>query len=89
MEMRLGSTLPPALQEQCKRAYVHRYTGDHKPAWARELRPNGEPYEVQFKDDADWLAHTEFPIAGTCPALWRLTTKGDCYSTPTWPERGA
>jgi hypothetical protein len=43
-------------------AYVHRFTGNHKPNWANKAMPNGEPYEVQFKDDEDWLNHTYFAI---------------------------
>ena len=79
---KLGNDLTPEEQEEVKRAYVHRYTGQHKPEWAHKLMPNGKQYQVQHKDDADWLAHTRFNV----------TKKGrlhrgahSCHSTPTWP----
>lgn len=72
-----GAEMNLCLQQQAKAQFVHRYTGEHKPIWARE--PNTP---VQFKDDSDWLAHTWF---------W-ITKKGElarshkhCESYPTWP----
>ncbi len=82
MMLVLGSHLGPYMQSAVKRAFVHRFTGDHTPAWARQPMPNGSPYPVQFKDDTDWLANTYF---------W-ITVKGElakrpsgCQSNPTWP----
>lgn len=79
----LGSKLSAALQEEAKRLYVHRFTGEHKPFWATRPMPSGAPYPLQFADDADWLAHTHFEI----------TKKGEfsrrvmhCQSNPTWPD---
>ncbi len=77
-----GAELPHALQQEALRRFVHRYTGTHKPAWARDEWKEGRPYPVQFKDDADWLAHTEFPVT----TKGRLSARpSDCRSRPTWP----
>jgi hypothetical protein len=78
-----GLTLSPALQREALTRYVHRFTGEHAPAWARSPRPCGRPYPVQFRDDRDWLANTDFPVtkAGELSA-W----PGDCRSRPTWPH---
>lgn len=74
----------PKLTESQRRhvlsCYVHRFTGDHRPAWISIPRPNGKPYPLQFASDADWLANTEFPV------LPNGGIKGDCYSRPTWPS---
>jgi hypothetical protein len=82
----LGSELPAALQREALARYVHRFTRDHKPRWATE-RPwkldTREPYPVQFDSDADWLAHTIFPVT----AKGRIAERpGSCASTPTWPD---
>lgn len=76
-----GAELPRDQQEEAKRAYVHRFTKDHTPAWARKPMPNGSAYPVQFASDADWLAHTLFHVtnAGTLAS-------SDCESSPTWPD---
>jgi hypothetical protein len=75
-----GSDLPPALQRQCLAAYVHRCTGEHIPQWAR--RGNGSnPYRVQFKDDAEWLANTYFFVTDRGQLSRRHHY---CESTPTW-----
>lgn len=78
-----GNELPARLKAEALRRYVHRFTGEHKPQWAREPRPDGSAYPVQFSDDADWLRNTRFPV----------TAKGDlaarpsyCQSSPTWPN---
>lgn len=74
-----GDRLPAHLQSEAKRAFVHRCTGEHIPAWARRGLTSG-PYRVQFKDDAEWLAHTFFQVTerGT------LADRRPCESTPTW-----
>jgi len=67
----LGNELPPALQEEAKSNDKYRFTGEHRPAWidgssvSSDVR-NGQP---QFDDDAQWLANTEFPVAGEGPTL--------------------
>lgn len=80
---KLGSDLCETDKLYVLGAYVYRYTGDHKPAWASKEWKNGIPYPLQFKDDADWLAHTKF----------QMTKKGElnhqtreCHSIPTWPN---
>lgn len=78
-----GSELPLHLQREVKARYVYRYTGEHKPDWARKPRPSGGPYPVQFRDDADWLAHTFFPVTKRGLLAER---PGTCRSYPTWPD---
>jgi hypothetical protein len=78
-----GARLSPALQAEAKRRYPHRYTLEHAPAWARSLRPCGRPYPVQFRDDSDWLANTEFPVTKAGALAKR---PAHCRSAPTWPN---
>lgn len=77
-----GTELSADDQKHVLRAYVHRFTGEHKPQWAMKDRPGGGAYPPQFKDDADWLAHTEFQITGLGTLDMRVNR---CHSTPTWP----
>jgi hypothetical protein len=77
-----GDELSEALQREAKARYVHRYTVDHVPTWARTTRPDGTPYFVQFASDADWLAHTWFNVTKD----GRLANRS-CWSCPTWPKR--
>ena len=80
--VKLGSELHPTDQTLVRAAYVHRFTGDHKPAWANDWK-DGKPYPVQFKDDADWLANTFFAVKTN----GRLSPKmKQCESHPTWPN---
>lgn len=78
----LGSDLPKRLQDEALAKYVHRHTGDHPASWAQQPMPNGKAYPLHFKDDADWLAHTKFPIKGRPMVL----DNGDCWSSPTYPN---
>lgn len=62
----LGSELPERLRKLAKRKDTRRFTGEHRPRWLDSpsidiARRNGPP---DFKDDAEWLAHTEFPVSG-------------------------
>ena len=78
-----GLALSPALQVECKRRYVHRFTREHVPAWARKPRPDGRPYPVQFASDSEWLAKSFFPVT----ARGKLASRpSDCRSHPTWPD---
>lgn len=71
-------------QELAKRMYVHRYTRDHIPNWARySKRPDGRLYPVQFASDADWLRHTQFRV--TIDGRLRKDASY-CYSRPTYPD---
>lgn len=83
MNLKLGTELNAEDQAYVLRAYVHRFTGQHKPTWARKPRPDGSDYPVQFKDDQDWLAHTEFYVT----PKGRLDRRQDlCFSHATWPN---
>lgn len=74
----LGSLLQREEQEQAKRWYVGRCTGDNKPAWTRKEWKDGKPYPLQFKDDADWLSHTIFRTNRD----GSLHARADCKSSP-------
>lgn len=79
-----GSDLGPYLQEQVKRVFIHRFTGEHLPEWAKLPHADGSAYELQFANDADWLANTYFWITAKGELAKRPNS---CYSTPTWPNR--
>lgn len=82
MKTLLGSQLSADQQAEALCRFVHRFTGDNRPGWAREKRPDGSAYPVQFADDKDWLANTRFHVT---PA-GKLSPKHDfCESSPTWP----
>lgn len=57
-----GDRLPAALQEVVKRRFMHRFTMEHQPAWAREAAPNGKFYAPQYLSDREWLANTLFAV---------------------------
>lgn len=78
-----ASTLPTEIQKRLLQQYINRYTGEHKPAWVRSAESQGVIYPLQFKDDRDWLEHTEVAITskGQLDARHRA-----CRSTPTWPR---
>lgn len=78
---KLGTELSPAEQARVLREYVHRFTLDHKPSWASQKRSDGREYPVQFRSDAEWLAHTRFQVT----EAGRLSRVSECYSVPTWP----
>ena len=80
---KLGSELTPEEQQYVLATYVHRFTGDHKPAWASKEWKDGQPYPLQFKDDKDWLANTRFQTnkAGSLDSRCN-----ECHSVPTWPN---
>jgi len=78
-----GAKLPPALQRDARARYVHRFTGDNRPSWTRELRPCGRSYPLQFQNDSDWLANTDFPITKAGALANR---PNHCQSRPTWPN---
>lgn len=80
MRYTLGSLLSPADQRTALTRYVHRYTRDHVPAWAK--KSNGTVYQVQFASDMDWLSNTTFPVRKD----GSLAARGACNSHPTWPD---
>lgn len=77
-----GTRLHPEDQRYVLSAYVHRFTGEHKPAWAMNERKDGQAYPVQHVNDNDWLEHTIF-WARTDGRLDQRVHR--CESTPTWP----
>ena len=69
----------PTLHAACAR-FVHRYTMEHAPAWARKQRTDGTFYAPQFRTDAEWYAATLFH--GESP----FATRDNCYTSgQTWP----
>lgn len=80
---KLGTQLAAADQRHVLAAYVHRYTREHVPEWARKPRPDGTPYPVHFASDADWLAHTRFFVRANGRLDHRFR---HCWSEPTWPD---
>jgi hypothetical protein len=76
-----GTDLCAEDQRHVLSAYVHRYTGEHTPQWVR--RATGTPPLLQFKDDADWLAHTRFRVRRDGRLDGRVKS---CESSPTWPN---
>lgn len=78
-----GSELNPDQQKEVKSKFVHRYTGNNKPEWAKQTWKDGKPYPLHFKDDNDWLENTKFAV----------TKKGKLHagtkyvdSSPTYPN---
>lgn len=67
--------------EEAKRLYVHRFTLEHVPVWARKPRPNGTFYAPQFRSDAEWYANTLFPGEGYVSRRSRYCET----SGQTWP----
>jgi len=53
--------------EQAKAAYVHRFTTEHVPAWARVPPPDKSLgfYAPQYRTDREWYDNTEFPTRNT------------------------
>lgn len=68
--------------EDAKRRFVHRYTMEHKPAWAK-LPCNGRFYAPQYSTDQEWFDKTKFPGERGYPFGDR---ESDCYSSgQSWP----
>lgn len=78
-----GTQLHYQDREHVLAAYVHRFTREHKPAWANKPMPNGKPYPVQFDSDLDWLEHTDFAIRKNGRLDMRVKS---CFCSPTWPD---
>lgn len=80
---KLGSELSELDRRYVLAAFVHRFTRDHRPQWARKPRRDGSRYPVQFASDTDWLAHTRFQTTGYGAIDKRVS---ECRSSPTWPD---
>lgn len=77
----------PTFEQACS-MYVHRYTMEHVPQWARQ-RPYDHGgteiryYAPQFRTDREWYNSTLFP-GDTCYPFGPRDT--NCYTTgQTWP----
>lgn len=42
-------------------SFVHRYTMEHKPAWASKPCSDGKFYAPQYATDREWYDNTTFP----------------------------
>jgi hypothetical protein len=70
----------PTLKQACQR-YIHRYTMEHIPAWARHPFA-GKYYAPQFRSDREWYDSTLFPGEIGNPHA----CAEDCFTTgQTWP----
>jgi hypothetical protein len=84
-----GDLLPPALQQDALRSYLHRFTGDHRPLWSKKPRDDGRPYPLQFTSDSEWLRRTLFPVTirkGGRLGEHTKAGRAHAHSSPTWPE---
>lgn len=71
----------PLTLAQAQAQYVHRFTMDHFPAWARQPAPNGRYPAPQFRSDREWYENTLFPGEGFIGRRSR-----HCFtSNLTWP----
>lgn len=77
-----GSELFSEDQQHALRCFVHRFTGEHKPDWARKPWKDGKPYPVQHATDADWLNETRFAVRSDGRLDQRVQ---HCEGTPSWP----
>lgn len=70
----------PLTLEEAKTRYIHRYTMDHVPTWARARAANGKFYAPHFRSDQEWYEHTLFKGES------ELATSKYCYTFgQTWP----
>jgi hypothetical protein len=65
--------------EQAKAKYVHRFTMEHIPNWAKKPLKNETYYAPQYRSDAEWFKLSVFPPNNPL-------SKTDCCSMEqTWP----
>lgn len=68
---------------EAKRLYVHRFTMEHIPQWAKAPHHHGNGlwlyYAPQHATDLDWYNTTIFKGEGG------MADRDHCYSTPSWP----
>lgn len=57
MKWILGRNLNPKQRERVLAAYLHRFTGEHRPHWVNRTptAPNGEPYGPTHATDAEYV----------------------------------
>lgn len=75
----IGTQLSESARRAALARFVHRFTVNNRPQWAR-ANPN---YLPQFLDDSDWLANTRFHVTKSGQLDRRYS---HCESTPTWPQ---
>lgn len=80
---KVGTDLNRLEQNAVLAKFVHRFTGDNQPNWAKHTRMDGTAYPLQFATDGEWLANTLF----RCNQDGMLDDRAPfCESTPTWPN---
>jgi hypothetical protein len=47
--------------------YVHRFTMEHVPQWAKQVREDGSYYAPQYTSDREWYDNTAFPPQSPFP----------------------
>jgi len=80
MKQLLGSQLDDSAKREALSIFIYRYTGEHTPP---HLLNRADKGNLQFKDDADWLAHTRFFVTKSGALSKRHKY---CESSPTWPN---
>jgi hypothetical protein len=78
-----GSRLSPEQQREAKSKFVHRFTGNNKPEWTKQIWKDGKTYPLHFKDDKDWLENTEFAVKKNGELCGKTKY---CNSKPTYPN---
>ena len=70
----------PLTFEQAKSQFVHRFTMEHVPSWAKQQREDGSYYAPQYSSDLEWYNRTFFKGESELPS------NKSCYSyDPSWP----
>lgn len=57
---RINPQAPMSFNQACA-AYIHRFTMEHIPEWAKEQGPDGKFYAPQYRTDQEWYDNTKFP----------------------------
>lgn len=71
----------PLTLREAQARYVHRFTAEHVPSWARQQRDDGTFYAPQYASDAEWFERSTFPGEGEISKRSPF-----CQSTgQTWP----
>lgn len=72
--------------ENACRKYVHRFTMDHMPDWAKQPFLDGYFYAPQYKSDKEWYENTTFPGDTNYPYPSGWDSGRYCNSiNQTWP----
>ncbi len=67
--------------EEAKRIYIHRFTAEHVPTWARQPMTETRYYAPQYRNDREWYNKTTFPGEDG-----HLGGRDHCFSSgQTWP----